>query len=210
MTHYARYSTHNNAAPAHTARALPNQTPCGTFTFEHALQPDGIPSLDCNLWKDDDGQAYFVRSCDNSYTGISRLTPDYLNTTGLISKGPRFEGMAFMRLPNGTYFIVTSHLTGWNPNPLMLMRATGTSLDNPQWLDTGNPTHNATSFNTQPTYVVKSMASSSPVFVYMADNWIHCGPNGLIDACYVWLPFDPADMSLQWRPSWDLNNPFGR
>ena len=34
-----------------------------------------------------------------------------------------FEGMALFRLANGTFYIITSHLTGWNPNPLMLFRA---------------------------------------------------------------------------------------
>ena len=57
----------------------------GSFSFVHGLQPDGIPSLDMSLYKDTDGQAYFIRSCDNSYVGISRLTADYLNSTGIIS-----------------------------------------------------------------------------------------------------------------------------
>lgn len=125
-------------------------SPSGPFTFLHALQPDGIPSLDMNLWRDPfDGTAYFIRSCDNQYAGISRLTADYLNTTGIISKMPRLEGMAFFRLSNGTYFLISSHLTGWNPNPLMLYRANGKTLDDPQWVDLGNPTGDQTSFNTQ-------------------------------------------------------------
>ena len=61
-----------------------------------------------------DGQAYHIRSCDNTYVGISRLTPDYLNTTGIISNHFVFEGMALFRHPNGTYYIITSHLTGWS------------------------------------------------------------------------------------------------
>jgi hypothetical protein len=40
--------------------------------------------------------------------------------------------MALFRLANGTYYIITSHLTGWNPNPLMLFRAAGATLDDPQ------------------------------------------------------------------------------
>jgi hypothetical protein len=30
--------------------------------------------------------------------------------------------------------------SGWDPNPLMLFRAAGTTLDDPQWVDMGNPT----------------------------------------------------------------------
>ena len=105
-----------------------------------------------NLWRDPfDGQAYYIRSCDNQYAGISRLSADYLNSTGLISKMPRLEGMAFFRLSNGTYYLISSHLTGWNPNPLMLYRANGKTLDDPQWVNLGNPTGDASSFNTQPT-----------------------------------------------------------
>lgn len=48
--------------------------------------------------------------------------------------------MAIFRHPNGTYYAITSHLTGWNPNPLMLFRAAGPTLADPQWVDMGNPT----------------------------------------------------------------------
>eukprot|EP00756_Hemistasia_phaeocysticola_P052772 Hpha_TRINITY_DN2805_c0_g1::TRINITY_DN2805_c0_g1_i1::g.171426::m.171426 len=188
------------------------QNPAGPFTFQKSFQPDGIPSLDMSLFRDPvDGQAYFIRSCDNQYAGISRLTTDYLSSTGLISKHSRFEGMALFRHPNGTYYMMTSHLTGWNPNPLMLFRAVGKTLDDPQWVDMGNPTGDSTSFNTQPTYVVEYTPAVGPsYFVYMGDNWVHGGPNALIDAAYVWLPirFGASEVTLekQWR--WDLNNPF--
>jgi len=138
---------------------------------------------------DVDDQAYFVRSCDNNYTGISRLTDDYLNTTGLLSQGPRLEGMALFRLPNGTLYMLTSHQTGWRPNPLMLYRANGPDLSDPQWQDLGNPTRHFESFNTQPTYVVPyTTKKGETYFIYMADNWIHAGYQGLLEASYVWLP----------------------
>eukprot|EP01065_Artemidia_motanka_P006625 TRINITY_DN13249_c0_g1_i1.p2 TRINITY_DN13249_c0_g1~~TRINITY_DN13249_c0_g1_i1.p2 ORF type:complete len:353 (+),score=127.68 TRINITY_DN13249_c0_g1_i1:64-1059(+) len=191
-----------------------SKTPAGPFKFVHGMQPDGIPSLDMSLFRDPfDGQAYFIRSCNNQYVGISRLTSDYLNSTGVISTHSKFEGMALFRLPNGTYYIVTSHLTGWNPNPLMLFRAEGKTLDDPQWVSLGNPTGDSTSFNSQPTYVVQhSTASGEPYFVYMADNWVHAGPDGLIDAAYIWLPFkfEKDTVTLSKLDQWDLNDPFGQ
>ena len=46
----------------------------------------------------------------------------------------------------------------------------------------------------------------------MADNWIHGGPKGLIDASYVWLPFRFDDtagtVSLSKQTAWDLEDPF--
>lgn len=194
----------------HAAVAV-SPTPTGHFRFVHALQPDGVPSLDMSLYGDWDGQAYFIRSCDNQYAGISRLSPDYLNTTGIISTHSVFEGMAIFRLHNGTYYIICSHLTGWNPNPLMLFRAAGSTLDDPQWVDMGNPTGDPTSFDSQPTYVVENEAADgSKYFVYLADNWVHGGPAGLIDASYVWLPINiTADsMSLHWVTEWDPDRPF--
>ena len=60
----------------------PNAT--GPFRFVHGIQPDGFGSLDMSLFRDPlDQQAYFVRSCDNAFVGISRLTDDYLNSKGM-------------------------------------------------------------------------------------------------------------------------------
>ena len=43
-----------------------------------------------------------IRSCDNVFVGISALTEDYLNTTGIVSTyRPALEGMAVFRVPNG-------------------------------------------------------------------------------------------------------------
>lgn len=192
-------------------------SPAGPFEYVHGTKPDGINSLDMSLFRDPvDHQAYLIRSCDNKYVGISRLSDDYLNSTGIISQHDVFEGMAIFRHANGTYYMMTSHLTGWNPNPLMLFRAEGQTLDDPQWVNMGNPTGSSTSFNSQPTYVVEyTPVSGNPYFVYMADDWIHCpnedGSEGpLINACYIWLPinFHESSVTIEWRPAWDLDDPF--
>jgi len=186
--------------------------PAGPFRFVHALQPDGLPSLDMSLFHDPgDGVGYFVRSVNNSYMGISRLSADMLNTTGIISTYSVLEGMAIFRLANGTYYMITSHLTGWDPNPLVLLRAAGSTLDNPLWVNMGNPTGHQTSFNSQPTFVVECRdVSGDAFFVYLADNWIHAGPRGLKDAGYIWLPFSFGDqsVSLPKKWGWSMRNPF--
>lgn len=189
-----------------------SDTPEGPFKLEHILAPDGVPSLDLNLYIDNDGSAYFVRSCDNAYTGISRLTDDYLNTSGMLSKGPRVEGMAMFRHPvTDKLYMMTSHLTGWNPNPLMLYRSDGPDLSDPQWVDLGNPTNDETSFNTQPTSIVMYTTQAGQTYpIYMADNWIYGGRQGLLDATYVWLPirFDGDEAHIDKMEEWDLENPF--
>ena len=91
------------------------------------------------------------------------------------------------RLANGTYYMISSHLSGWDPNPLIAWRSRGTQLDNASWDNLGNPTQDPTSFNTQPAYVVEyKPAQGAPYFVYLSDDWVHCGPAGLPDACYTW------------------------
>ena len=46
-------------------------------------------------------------------------------------------------------------MTGWEPNPLVLLRARGPSLADPQWASMGNPTHEPRSYHAQPTAVVR-------------------------------------------------------
>jgi hypothetical protein len=67
-----------------------SSSPTGPFKFVHALLPDGFESMDISLFKDvdekgvDTDDTYLTRSCgDDKFTGISRLTQDYLNTTGV-------------------------------------------------------------------------------------------------------------------------------
>ncbi|CAK0848708.1 unnamed protein product [Prorocentrum cordatum] len=106
---------------------------------------------------------------------------------------------------------MTSHQTGWNPNPLMLYRANGPDLSDPQWQDMGNPTRNILSFNTQPTYVVPyTTKTNETYFIYMADNWIHAGLGGLMDASYVWLPisFEGDEVFIDRLEAWDMEDPW--
>lgn len=98
----------------------------------------------------------------------------------------------------------------------MMYRAQGKTLDDPQWVAaTGcdaNPTCDRTSYNTQPTYVISVQPTSGPAyFMYMADNWVHGGPAGLIDASYVWLPirFNEGNITIPKLWKWDFNNPDG-
>ena len=116
------------------------------------------------------------------------------------------EGMALFRLTNGSYYMVASHMRGWDPNPLMLFRADGPSLEDPRWVHLGNPTHDELSHHSQPAYVVEVRGSSgAQAFMYMGDNWLHAGRRALRDAGYVWLPFRlaPHMMHLWKLRQWD-------
>ncbi len=64
-------------------------TPNKRFQFIDGFQPDGISSLDMNLYEDKQNGTvngvYFVHSCNNQYVRISQLNDDYLNITEIIS-----------------------------------------------------------------------------------------------------------------------------
>ena len=109
-------------------------TPNGTFTFLHGFQPDGIPSLHMTIYEDQKNKVYLIRSCDNQFVRISQLTDDYLNPTGIPSRinEPR-EGHAIC-YRNNRYYMMTSHLTSWNPNPAELFISDGDQLEGAKWI----------------------------------------------------------------------------
>jgi len=205
-------------------------SPRGPFEFHHSFRPNGWPSLDLNLYQDVDGQAYLIRDCAHQFVGITRLSKDYLETDGdIISKLEVCEGMAMFRLPNGTYYLLTSHLTSWEPNAMVAWRTTGTTLDGAQWIKLGNPTRSDTSFNSQPTFVIQYSPiwenreagdTTNPFLIYMGDNWVRCGANEtgldrLQSACYVWLPIHipnakHPELLIDYRKAWHPHRPFVR
>lgn len=223
----------NTSAAAYVYRHVGVATadrPEGPFEHHHSFRPNGWPSLDLNLFQDKDGQAYLIRDCAHQFVGITRLSDDYLWTEGaIISRLDTCEGMAMFRLPNGTYYLLTSHLTSWEPNPLVAWRSTKTTLDGTEWVNIGNPTGSETSFDSQPTFVIQynpvwknrqAGDTQNPYLLYMGDNWVRCGANEtglgrLKTACYVWLPMRIPNqkvqkMSLEFRALWHPHRPFAR
>jgi hypothetical protein len=161
------------------------------FRFIDAFQPDGISSLDMNLYEDIRNASvqdvYFVRSCNNQYVGISRLTDDYLNTTGITSviSEPREGHAIFFR--NNHYYMMTSHLTGWSPNPAELFISDEDHLENAKWSPLGNPTYSSTTFNSQSTFVLPYLSTKYPgefFYIYMGDRWDY--PH-LLNATYTYF-----------------------
>ncbi len=53
-----------------------------------------------------------MRSVANQYLGVSRLTPDLANTTGVCASLPQSEAPALFK-HLGRYYLLASHLTGW-------------------------------------------------------------------------------------------------
>lgn len=56
---------------------------------------------------------YLMRSVENNFAGVSQMTDDCLNVTGIVSSGPHMEAQALMRDMSGVLHYVGSHETGW-------------------------------------------------------------------------------------------------
>ena len=201
-------------------------SPTGPFKFIRSLLPDGEKSLDLQLHQESSGDAFLIRSVNNKFVGISKLTSDYLSTIGRTEMmvKPALEAVAMFRNPRDhALHAIASHLTGWEPNPLVFLKARRMSgkpcgigcglSENLKWDNLGNPTGEHNSFNTQPTFAMNMIDQNGNAYVMiMFDNWLRAGPRGLEDAGYIWLPFDfDADTGgrLQKLLNWTMQSPFG-
>jgi len=92
----------------------------------------GQMSRDQTLFLDDDGKAYQITSSEENLTLlISELTPDYLSYTGRfvrVAPGAQNEAPTVFKR-KGTYWMITSGCTGWDPNAALFFFFTVGYLD---------------------------------------------------------------------------------
>lgn len=170
-------------------------------------QPGGQMARDMTLFVDAEGAAWHVYSSEeNRSLQAARLRPDLTAHDGHYARllpGGGNEAPAIFRA-RGRYYMITSGLTGWAPNParsFVADRIEGpwTPLGNPV---RGTPAQQATTFGGQSTFVLPvPMRDGAERFVFMADIW---RPKNAIDGRYVWLPIEwEGDRPiLHWRDRW--------
>lgn len=167
----------------------------------------GQMARDMTVFVDAAGTGWHIYSSeDNRTLQAARLTDDFAAHDGrywrIIPDG-RNEAPAIFRA-RGRYYLITSGLTGWDPNParsFVADRVEGpwTSLGNPV---RGTPRQQATTFNSQGTFVLAMPGSAGEErFVFMADIWRE---NDLSDSRYLWLPIEWEGDSpvLRWTEQW--------
>lgn len=167
----------------------------------------GQMSRDMTLFVDDNGKAYHIYSSEENLTlHIAELTSDFLDHTGKyirIAPGGHNEAPAIFK-KDGTYWMITSGCTGWDPNEARLFSSPSiwepwTQHPNPAKGDKAN-----TTFDSQSTYI-QQVHGKKDAFLFMGDRW---RPRYPIDGRYVWLPiqFDENGVPfLEWMDEWDLN-----
>jgi hypothetical protein len=182
----------------------------GTYTYHGSFQPLGNMSRDITLYNDN-GTAYMISAARENYDlHIYRLTADYLGVQSLVGNfwpgGHREAPALFKR--GSTYFMLTSAATGWNPNQAQYATAANISGPWTGWSNVGD----ATTFRSQPTYVLPIQGTSTTSYLYMGDRWAGAWNGPVGDSQYVWLPIafpSATSMSMTWAASITIDTATG-
>ena len=177
--------------------------------FVRRDQAGGQMSRDMTVYVDDDGKAYHIYSSEENLTlQIAELTDDYTAHTGRyvrVAPAGHNEAPAIFKR-NGTYWMITSGCTGWDPNEARMFSAP--HIFGP-WTQHPNPcvgTRKEITFGGQSTFIlpVERPGNKEPLYIFMADIW---RPRHPIDARYIWLPITFGDDGLplvEWRDAWSF------
>ena len=166
----------------------------------------GQMSRDMTLYIDTDGTAYHIFSSEENLTiHIAELTPDYQHHSGRytrLSPAGHNEAPALFK-HDGTYWMITSGCTGWEPNEARMFSAP--SIWGP-WTQHPNPCRGPLAektFGGQSTFILTIDHSPLPTYIFMADIW---RPRHPIDARYIWLPitFNEGKPEIRWQDEWEL------
>lgn len=203
----------------------------GTFRLPNKGAENGNEGMlrDMTLYVDEDGddathdKAYLVyASEENATTVIMMLNDDYTgpatNTNGESLEGTHYvrafksrrEAPAIFK-QDGVHYMITSGLTGWNPNRAKYHVSTNAMFG--PWEDKGDPMvddREGTTFRSQSTYVLPYRNGNGEIvpnkFIFMADRWV---PNDLKDSRYVWLPVElnnkDKTVAIRWYDEWDFS-----
>lgn len=167
---------------------------------------EGQMARDMQLFVDDDGKAYHIFSSEDNLTlHVAELSDDYLSHTGKyarIAPCGHNEAPAIFK-KDGTYWLITSGCTGWDPNEARMFSAP--SIWGP-WTQHPNPCVGPKSeitFGGQSTYVL-NIPGKKDAYMFMADIWRPKHPS---DARYIWLPvqFKEGTPVIEWMDSWTLD-----
>lgn len=177
----------------------------------------GQMSRDMTLYVDDDGKAYHIFSSEENLTlHIAELTADYLHHSGRytrVAPAGHNEAPAIFK-HEGTYWMITSGCTGWDPNEARMFSAP--SIWGP-WTQHPNPCRGPKAditFGGQSTFILPRSVLSTTTNnadastlkdIFMADIWRPRLPD---DARYIWLPieFEDGKPVIRWRDEWELWN----
>ncbi len=169
---------------------------------------------DMNLFVDDDGTGYVIYASEtNVTTYISKLSDDYTDIARPVEEGVTWsraiidksrEAPAPFKYKN-KYYMITSGLTGWAPNPAAYHTA-GNMLG--PWETHPNPCIGPDAditFEGQSTFVLHAPGKDENCFIFMADIW---NSNELQHSKLMWLPFyikEDGSFKIRFLEKWNLD-----
>ena len=174
----------------------------GDYQYLKSFRPLGHESRDIGQFVDDDGSAYLISEDRPNGFHIYKLSDDFLSIEKDVCLIPEhLEGGALVHY-DGLYYVVGSHLTGWNANPNVY--ATAKSLAGPwsEFKDIAPPEKNT--YGSQSTMLLKIAGPKTTSVIFMGDIW---RPEAQWDSRYLWMPLEigGGTMSLTEPHEWTLD-----
>ena len=177
-------------------------SPTGPFELIKVTVPNRCDSRDMTLFQDTDGTAYLIHSTDwNKTMCIARLNDSYTDLDGLyvytMIDQEREAPAPFFH--DGTYYMITSGCTGWQPNAALFSQCTHLLG---KWKLIDNPCrgeHASKTFFGQSSFVFQHNGK----FYLMLDHWI---PHDLKSSGYSILPIEIAKdktITVPWTEEWN-------
>ncbi|MFE0759601.1 RICIN domain-containing protein [Streptomyces smyrnaeus] len=202
----------NHPAPLIQNRVAVASSPTvdGDYRYRGSFRPLDHRSFDMNVFRDDDGRAYLISTTEGQRDlTIFRLTPDYLRVASEVTtlRGVKREAQTVFKR-NGVYFLVTSGLTGWQPNQAKY--ATARSITGP-WSRLAKLGDSIT-YGSQAAHILPVQGSATTSYLYLGDRWGNAWGGSINDSEYVWLPLTfPSNRSLamRWYPRVSVNTVTG-
>lgn len=174
----------------------------GEYKYVKSFRPLDEESRDIGQFVDDDGSAYLIfESRPTKGFFIARLSDDFLSVEKTAFIKAPLEGGAIVHY-NGLYYVIGSHMTGWNPNPNVY--ATAPALDGP-WTEFKNlAPSEANNYESQSTMLLKVVGSKKTAVLFIGDIW---KPRELWDSRYFWMPLEIGAGAMHLPPPqpWELN-----
>ena len=136
--------------------------------------------------------------------GIDNTT----GTGGCSAVHLRREGEAlFYDTPSKHYVLVTSHTTGWQPNPSEWFVSPALCGPSANWTSLGDRAQGSPkTYGSQSTYALEYAAGKT---ILMMDHWNWKKGENLNTSTYVWLPVQTNTSDgwpqVYWMDSWNLN-----
>ncbi|MDQ2799677.1 MAG: family 43 glycosylhydrolase [Armatimonadota bacterium] len=183
-----------------------SKTVTGPYTYLGSFRPLNHQSRDMTLFQDTDGTDYLVFEDRQRGVCLAELAPDGLSVAREAALIPHaYEAPAVVKV-QGLYYLLGSHLSGWNTNPNQY--ATAPTMAGP-WSDFKNVAPPKTkTYDSQTAYILPIRGSKTTSYVYVGDRW---KPRSLADSRYIWLPLMISNGAMSVAPDqpWSIDTKTG-